>query len=302
MASGSLYGGIEAGGTKFICVVGRGPRDLIDEARISTTEPMSTLRQVVRFFEPYCSEEGVAALGVGSFGPLDLDESSPTYGRITSTPKRGWQNADILGSLRSALRIPVVLDTDVNAAALGEHTWGAAIGLRAFLYLTVGTGIGGAFLYEGKALRGLQHAEMGHVRIARDSADQVFGGACPYHGACFEGLASGPAIQKRLGCRPEELPDDDPFWSLEAGYIASALATYVLVLSPMRIILGGGVMRRQFLLPMIRARLLALLGNYVIHPQVVNQTDTYVVAPALDSYSGVYGALVLAAGHAARLK
>ena len=295
MADGPLYGGIEAGGTKFVCVVGRGPQDIIDETRIETTGPQSTIDKVVAFFEPHRRAGRLAAIGVGSFGPLDLDKSSPTYGRLTTTPKPGWQNADLLGGLRAGLGLPVVLDTDVNAAALGEYTWGAGAGLRALMYLTVGTGIGGAFLYEGHAIHGMQHAEMGHVRIPRDATDNLFPGACPFHGACFEGLASGPAIEQRLGRRGEELSDDDSFWNLEAGYIASALAIYVVVLSPMKIIIGGGVMHRKFLFPMIRRRLLQLLGNYVLDPRLLQQTDEYVVAPGLGPYSGVYGALALAA-------
>ena len=298
MVDGPLYGALEAGGTKFMCVVGRSPQDVVDEKRIETTDPQSTLGKVVAFFEPHCRAGRLSAIGVGSFGPLDLDEASPTYGQITTTPKPGWQNADLLGSLGAGLGLPVVLDTDVNAAALGEYTWGAGIGLRALMYLTVGTGIGGAFLYEGQPLHGMQHSEMGHVHVARDAADSLFPGACPFHGACFEGLASGPAIEQRLGRRGEDLPDEDAFWSLEAGYIASALATYVLVLSPMRIIVGGGVMHRKFLFPMIRERLLELLGNYVLDPRLLQHTQDYVVPPGLGAHSGVYGALGLAARHA----
>jgi fructokinase len=298
MAEGPLYGGIEAGGTKFMCVVGRAPRDIIDETRIETSDPQSTLARVVAFFEPHCRAGRLSAIGVGSFGPIDLDEASPTYGRLTTTPKPGWRNADLLGGLRSGLGLPVILDTDVNAAALGEYTWGAGVDLRALLYLTVGTGIGGAFLYEGYPIHGMHHSEMGHVRIARDAADNLFPGACPFHGPCFEGLASGPAIEQRLGRRGEDLSDDDPFWHLEAGYIASALAIFVLVLSPMRIIIGGGVMHRDFLLPMIRERLLELLGHYVLDPRILQQTESYIVPPALGAYSGVCGALALAARHA----
>jgi fructokinase len=297
MAQGPLYGGIEAGGTKFMCVVGRGPRDIIDERRIDTSDPKTTLERVVAFFEPHSAVGRLSAIGVGSFGPLDLDEASPTFGRLTTTPKPGWRNADLLGGLRAGLGLPVVLETDVNTAALGEYTWGAGAGVRALLYLTIGTGIGGAYLYEGDPLRGMQHPEMGHVRIVRDTTDNLFPGACPFHGACFEGLASGPAIEQRLGRRGEDLADDDPFWRLEAGYIASALAIYVLVLSPMRIIIGGGVMRREFLLPMIRERLLELLANYVLDPRILHDSDSYVVSPGLGAYSGVCGALVLAARH-----
>jgi fructokinase len=297
MARGPLYGGIEAGGTKFMCIVGRGPQDVVDETRIETTNPETTLDKVVAFFKPHCSAGPLAALGVGSFGPVDLHKASPTYGRLTTTPKPGWRDVDLLGTLRAGLGLPVILDTDVNAAALGEYTWGAGIGLRALMYLTVGTGIGGAFLYQGSPLVGMQHSEMGHVRIPRDTADTRFPGSCPFHGACFEGLASGPAIEQRFGRHGQALSDEDPFWNLEAGYIASALATYVLVLSPMRIIIGGGVMHRKFLFPRIRERLLELLGNYVLHPSILQQIEDYVVPPGLGGYSGVYGALALASRH-----
>ena len=294
MAEAQLYGGIEAGGTKFVCVVGMGPADIIDETRIETSQPGATLEQVIRFFKPYCREGKISAIGLGSFGPLDLVRDSPTYGFITSTPKPGWQNADLLGPLRSALDVSVELDTDVNAAALGEWTWGATTSLASSLYMTIGTGIGGAYLQEATPIQGLHHSEMGHIFIPRDSVRDPFPGCCPFHGACFEGLASGPAIKLRFGRAAEELPDDHPFWELEAEYIASALASIILILAPSRIVLGGGIMHREFMFPQIRRLVLNLLGNYLPDSAELEHVNSYIVPPGLGSHSGSYGAIALA--------
>ncbi len=294
MVAETLYGGIEAGGTKFLCLVGRDPQQVVDERRIETSGPHETLRRVEQFFMPYANSQRIRTLGVGSFGPLDLDQASPNYGCITSTPKPGWQNVNIAAALRSSLDLTLVLDTDVNAAALGEATWGAGRGVNPLLYLTVGTGIGGGFIQDGKALRGMSHPEMGHIRVPHDLDVDPFPGSCPFHGDCLEGLASGPAINRRLHRPAEALPDDDPFWKMEADYLAAGLANYVLTLSPSRIILGGGIMRREFLLPTIRSRLLDLLNGYVQCAAVLQNVSNYVVGPQLGDASGAYGALVLA--------
>jgi fructokinase len=294
MASSSLLGGIEAGGTKFICMVGRRPEDVVDEIRIETAEPLATLAKVTAFFRPYCANGQVHRIGVGSFGPLDLDRQSPTYGYITSTPKPGWRNANLLGAIQSALPVQVAIDTDVDAAALGEYRWGAGRGTGSLLYVTVGTGIGGGFIQDGLPLHGAHHPEMGHIMISHDLAQDPFLGICPFHGDCFEGLASGPAIQKRFGARPETLQDDEPFWEVEAQYIASALAAYVLVLSPGRIVLGGGVMRRASMFPKIRKLVIDLLGGYLQAPSPRDDMGAYILPPALGERSGVFGALALA--------
>lgn len=291
-----LYGGIEAGGTKFVCVVGSSPTHIVDQTRIETSQPRPTLDAAIRFFQPFRREGRLKAIGVGSFGPVDLHHESPTYGFITSTPKPGWQDTDLLGPLASGLDVDVVLHTDVNAAAVGEYTWGATKGLGASLYVTIGTGIGGAFLQHGHPLEGMQHSEMGHIGVSRDAERDPFPGSCPFHGACFEGLASGPAIEKRFGRRGEGLPDDDPFWELEAGYIASALSAFILILSPMRIVLGGGIMHRELLFPRIRQRVLQFLGNYLRSSDLLDRTESYIVPPALGPYSGAYGAMALAMG------
>jgi fructokinase len=290
-----LFGGVEAGGTKFVCILGSGPRDVLAEKRFATSSPQDTLAEVTAFFKPFCESGRVRAIGVGSFGPLDLETSSRTYGCITSTPKPGWQNVDLVGTLVTALQVPVTLDTDVNAAALGEYMWGAAAGTSSCLYLTVGTGIGGGFVVDGHPLHGLQHPEMGHIRVAHDRDRDPFAGACPYHGDCLEGLASGPAIQKRFGMRGEEMIDSDPFWDLEAEYLGAAIASYVLVLSPCRIVVGGGIMQRSFLLPRIRAHVQQQIADYIRQPALIDGLEQYLVSPGLGSRSGVLGALALAA-------
>ena len=290
-----LYAGIEAGGTKFVCVVGAGPDDVRVQARIPTTTPEATLREALDFFREQRAQQGpLTAVGVASFGPVDLDPSSPTYGFITSTPKPGWARTDVVGPVRQALGVPVRFDTDVNAAALAEGRWGAAQGLDGFIYLTVGTGIGGGGLVNGKRMHGLIHPEMGHVRIPHDHVADPFVGSCPFHGDCLEGLASGPAMQARWGRPAESLPDDHPAWALEARYLALALNNFVCTLSPRRIILGGGVMERLTLFPLIHRELQALLNGYVQAPQVSSHLDRYVVPPAFGARAGIMGALALA--------
>jgi fructokinase len=286
-----VYGGIEAGGTKFVCAVGTGPNDIRAIERFPTTTPEETFANVIRFFES--GPAPVAALGIGSFGPVDPNPGSPTFGYITSTPKRGWAHVDFVGAMRKALGVPVAFDTDVNVAALGEHAWGAAQGLDTFLYLTVGTGIGGGGLVGGKPMHGLIHPEMGHLLLPRLPGDD-FDGVCPYHGTCLEGMANGPALEARWGIRAENLPPDHPAWDVEAHYLAHAVVNYVYVLSPQRVILGGGVMKQQQLFPLIRHRVQELLNGYVQSPAILDQIDSYIVPPALGDRAGVLGALALA--------
>jgi fructokinase len=281
--SSPVFAGVEAGGTKFVCAVGTGPEDLIREA-IPTTTPSETLRHVVRFLR--AQARPLTALGVASFGPVDLDQHSPTYGYITSTPKPGWSNVDVRGALHRDLGLPVAFDTDVNAAALAESRWGAAQGLDNVLYLTVGTGIGGGALVNGAPLHGLTHPEMGHIFIPHDLQADPFLGACPYHADCLEGLASGVAMERRWGVKAELLPADHPAWALEARYLALALANLVCIFSPRRIVMGGGVMHRLELFPMIREHLRDLLHGYVQAPEIV--------PPLLGDDAGVLGALILA--------
>ena len=291
----TLYGGVEAGGTKFVCAVGGGPGQLEAQARFPTTTPAETLAAAIDFFRAEQARLGpIAAIGVGSFGPVDPQPGSPSYGHITSTPKPGWKDADVVGPLASAFQVPVGFDTDVNAAALSEWRWGAGQGLRTLIYLTVGTGIGGGVIVDGRPLHGLIHPEMGHLLLPHDRTADPYPGHCPYHGDCFEGLANGPALALRWGQPAQNLPADHPAWPLEAHYIALGLANLIYTLSPQRIVLGGGVMAQAQLFPLIRAEVPRLLNGYVQSPAIIEHADEYIVPPALGDRAGVLGAIALA--------
>ncbi len=289
-----LFGGIEAGGTKFNCIVGSSPQSIEGQVRIGTTTPDETLNKVVEFFQPYINEKIIKTIGVGCFGPVDLDQNSKSFGYITTTPKPGWRNTDMVGTLRQNLDVSIVMDTDVNAAALGEFTWGASKGCDPSLYLTIGTGIGGGYIKNAKPLMGLLSPEMGHIYVPHDLHLDPFQGSCPFHKDCFEGLASGPAIQKRFNVRGESIAEDHPFWEIESAYIAAALVDYILVLSPKMIILGGGIMQRSNLFPLIQRKVPEILNGYVQSSSLMENIDTYIVPPGLGNQSGVLGALALA--------
>jgi fructokinase len=290
-----LFGGIEGGGTKFVCAVGTGDGEILAERRFPTTTPDETLARVVAFFKEQIRVLGpLASIGVASFGPLDPRPDSATFGRILLTPKPGWAHADIVAPLRLAFGLPVAFDTDVNGAALGEWRWGAARGLDTFVYLTIGTGIGGGALVNGKILHGLLHPEMGHIPLPHDKALDPFESICPFHPDCFEGLASGPAMEKRWGQKAETLPPDHPAWELEAKYIALALRSFICTLSPQRIIIGGGVAQQPHLLPLIRKKTVASLHGYVQSSAILEDIDLYIVQPLLGGRSGVLGAIALA--------
>jgi fructokinase len=288
-----LWGGIEAGGTKFVCAVGTGPDDLQDEVRFPTTTPEETFGRAVQFFQQR-RKEPLTAIGIASFGPVDLNPDSPTFGYITDTPKPGWAHTDFAGRIRRALGVPVGFDTDVNVAALGEYRWGAAQGLDTFIYLTIGTGIGGGGMVNGKLMHGLVHPEMGHIRIPHDRDRDPYPGSCPYHGDCLEGLAAGPALEERWGQRGETLPADHPAWPLEADYLAFGLVNIICTLSPQRIIIGGGVMQQPQLFPLVRRRVQELLNNYLPVPAILDHIDDYIVPPGLGDQAGVLGAMALA--------
>ncbi|ATB34156.1 ROK family protein [Melittangium boletus] len=291
----ALWGGIEAGGTKFVCAVGTGPDDIRAMERIPTTTPEATIGEALAFFQAQRRQLGpLSALGIASFGPVELHPESPKYGFITSTAKPGWRDTDMLGAFRRALDIPVGFDTDVNGAALGEYHWGAAQGLDTFIYLTVGTGIGGGGLINGRLMHGMLHPEMGHFRLPRDPRTDPFPGGCPFHGDCFEGLASGPAMEKRWGQRAESLPAEHPAWALEAHYIALALSSYICTVSPQRIILGGGVMAQRHLFPLVHAGVRQVLNDYIQAPALTEHIASYIVPPTLGERAGVLGALALA--------
>jgi fructokinase len=287
-----MLGGIEAGGTKFVCGIGTGPEDLRTE-QFPTSTPDVTLPLVIEFFKQQ-GGDNLDAMGIGSFGPVDLDLTSPTYGHITTTPKQGWANFDLAGTLARELNVPVGFDTDVNAALLGEARWGAAEGLSDAIYMTIGTGVGGGAMVHGQVVHGLVHPEMGHLRIPHDLVADPFPGICPYHGDCLEGLACGPAMQKRWDAPAATLPEDHPAWELEAHYLALALMNLTVTLSPQRILMGGGVMQQPHLFELLRAEFARLLNGYVQHPEILDRLDEFIQPPGLGSQAGILGCLVLA--------
>lgn len=301
MIGEALIGGIEAGGTKFVCALGQGPGEgLLTRIEMPTTDdPRHVLANVTGWFVEQQKTWGkMTALGVASFGPVDLKRASSTYGCITTTPKPGWRNTDLLGALRAVFPdVPMGFDTDVNGAALSEHTWGRARGLEDFVYITIGTGIGAGGMTSGKLLHGLVHPEMGHLRLAREAGDD-FAGVCRYHGACWEGLCSGPAMEARCGMPAHQLPEDHPAWQLEMRYVAQAIANLVCVLSPRRVILGGSVRKGGRLgeaafFAGVRQSVRSCLNGYVVAPELETNIDTYIVPPELGDDAGVCGAIAL---------
>lgn len=291
------YGGIEAGGTKIICATGTGPDDIHAHTRIPTTAPEETLQRVNAFFLD--QPEPPEAIGIGSFGPIDAQPGSPTYGYITSTPKDGWTHTDVVGPIRDAVNVPVTFETDVNAAALAEHRWGAARDNDLFLYLTVGTGIGGCLMNDGACLYGPAHSEMGHISVPRAPEDST-PSVCAYHDHCLEGMASGPAIEARVGCPPDTLRPDHAAWALQTHYLAHALVTFIYTLPPERIILGGGVMHQTHLFPKVRRAVRTMMNGYSCDFPALQAIDTYIVPPGLGDRAGVLGGIALAQRAAAR--
>ncbi len=283
-------GALEAGGTKFVCAVGTGPDDIDAAIRFPTADPESTIGRAVEFF---AAEGPLAALGIASFGPVELRRASPAYGFITKTPKPGWSDVDVVGPVAAQLGIPVGFDTDVNGAALGEGRWGAAAGLDTFVYVTIGTGIGGGAVIGGRIAHGLVHPEMGHVAVARHPGDD-FAGTCPYHGDCFEGMAAGPAIAARWGRPGGDLAGAQlaEAVSIEAFYVAQGLRNVVYTIAPERIIVGGGVAEMRGLLDAVRNELTAALAGY---PGLAeHHGPDFVVPPGLGDRAGIAGGFVLA--------
>jgi len=259
----TVFGGIESGGTKFVCGIGTCPQDYKNELIIPTSSPSKTLDSVIKYFKEQLSKYSISGIGIGSFGPLDLNSSSKTYGYITTTPKKQWVNTDIFGIIKHALGIPVFIDTDVNAAALGEGKWGAGANLENFIYLTIGTGIGGGGIFNDKLMHGLVHPD-------------------------------GPAIEKRWKKNPKDLPFDHRAWELEAMYIALALVNYICVLSPQRVIIGGGIMNHKHLFVLVRKKVQKLLNNYIHVNEIINKIEDFIVPPQLQNRAGVLGAIALA--------
>ena len=282
-----VFGGIEAGGTKFVCVLGRGPDEILDRRRIDTSDPSTTLAACLEFF---AGHQPIRSLGIASFGPLELRRSHPDYGHITTTPKPGWSGADLVGPFSEQLGVPVAIDTDVNGAALAEVRWGAAKGLRNAVYITVGTGVGGGAVIDGTPVTGLVHPEMGHVSISRRPGDD-FGGVCPFHGDCLEGMASGPAIEARWGRPAEHVEDTERMVEIEAATIAAGLRQIVYVLAPERIVLGGGVSKLAGLHERVNAELVEQMSGYTVNRE---HQSGFVVPPGLGDDAGVAGALALA--------
>jgi fructokinase len=299
-----LIAAIEAGGTKFVCAVATGPDNIVAETTIDTTNPKDTLNSVMRFLSAAKGEHGpFAAIGVGSFGPVDLNPSSKTFGYITTTPKLGWQHTDLVGPLKSRFKVPVGFDTDVNAAVFGEYMWGAGKGCDPLIYVTVGTGIGGGVIVNGHLLHGLLHPEIGHLHVPPPPGKGAITKECqcPFHKSCMEGYASGPAIMKRWGKKAESLPSSHAAWQDVSDVLAHGLTNLILTLSPRRIILGGGVMHQEHLYPLIRAKVARDLNGYLQIPEITREIDTFIAPPALRDRAGLMGALALGQG-ALRMK
>jgi fructokinase len=290
-----LIAAIEAGGTKFNCSVGTGPGDLRSSARIPTTTPAETLQGVIAFFEQATKEYGpFAAMGVGSFGPLVLNQASQAYGTISATPKVGWTNADLLGPLRARFSVPMALDTDVNAAALGEHLWGAGQDVDSLVYITIGTGIGGGAMVNGKLVHGMLHPEMGHMQVAAPvSSAPNPACTCPFHTNCLEGYLCGPAVEKRWGAPAGTFPEDHECWDEFATILAGGLVNLITILSPQRIILGGGVMHQAHLFPNIHREVLRQLNGYIQTNEILQNVASYIVPPGLGDEAGILGSLAL---------
>jgi len=280
-------GALEAGGTKMVCAIGDEKGKIFEQVSIPTETPEITMPKLIEYFK----EKNIEALGIGCFGPICPDKESKWYGYITSTPKLAWRNYNIVGAFKEALKVPVGFDTDVNGSCLGEATFGAARGLKNVVYLTVGTGIGAGELVDGKLLHGNLHPEAGHIPMRLHPAD-TYKGKCPYHGTCLEGLAAGPAIEERWGKSAKELKDNEKVWDMEGYYIAEALVTYILVLAPQRIILGGGVMHQLQLFPIIRKYVKEMLNGYILTAEL-EDIDSYIVPAGLNDDQGIIGCLIL---------
>ena len=283
------YGSLEAGGTKMGCAIGAEQGNILERVSIPTRTPEDTMPAILDFFK----NKNISALGIGCFGPVDLDKKSPTYGHITTTPKLAWKNYDIVGVCEKELGIPVGFDTDVNGSALGEATWGCTKDLDNSIYITVGTGIGVGVIIDRKPYHGMLHPEGGHIFLARHPQDPMERGICPYHELCLEGLASGPSIQARWGKPGVELADRKEVWELEAYYLAQAICSYIMILSPERIIIGGGVAHQEQMMPLIRKEVLRQMGGYIA-AKGMQDLENYIVLPSLNDNQGILGALKLA--------
>ena len=290
-----IYAGIEAGGSWFRCIIGSGPENILVQKHFPTVSPVETLERVAGFLREQMKSLSIASLGLASFGPLDLNPRSEQYGHILQTPKSAWKGLDILGFFQKSLGLEVSLNTDVNAASLAEYKWGGAQGLANFIYLTVGTGIGGAIMIDGKFPDFELHPEIGHIRIPHDRKEDSYSGCCPFHGDCWEGLASGEALKERWETAAELLPEEHPAWDLESSYLALGISNLILILSPQKIIAGGGVMKHGPLFKSVRRKVKLLLNDYLPSDSILTESESYIAGPKLGEQAGPLGALALAA-------
>lgn len=281
-------GALEAGGTKMVCAIGNENGEIFERISVPTETPEITIPKLIEFFK----DKDIEALGIGCFGPIDLNRDSDTYGCITTTPKLKWANYNIVGAFHDALNVPVGFDTDVNGSALGEATWGITKGLENSMYITIGTGVGAGIISNGKLLHGMLHPEGGHLLLTKHPKD-TYKGKCPYHQSCLEGLAAGPAIEERWGKKGFELADRPEVWEMEAFYIGQALVDYIVILSPQRIVLGGGVMHQEHMMPLVRQEVKKQMNGY-IKTRELEDLDSYIVLPSLNDNQGIMGALKLA--------
>jgi len=284
----AIMAAVEAGGTKFNCGLGDENGNIIDQVSIPTTTPEETIKKVIEYFK----DKEFDVMGVGSFGPIDPIKGSKTYGHITKTPKAYWSDYNLIGELKKHFDVPMEFDTDVNGAALAEAWWGAGKGFKNVMYITVGTGIGAGATVDGKMLQGLTHPEMGHISVKRHPED-AFEGTCSFHGDCLEGMAAGPAIEKRWGKKGIELAEDNRVWEMEAYYLSQALVNYILILSPEKIIMGGGVMKQKQLFPLIHKNVKEMLNGYVDKKEILEDIENYIIYPGLGDYAGFIGSFAL---------
>ena len=284
----AIMAAVEAGGTKFNCGLGDENGNIIDQVSIPTTTPEETMKKVIEYFK----DKKFDVMGVGSFGPIDPIKGSKTYGHITKTPKAYWSDYNLIGELKKHFDVPMEFDTDVNGAALAEAWWGAGKGFKNVMYITVGTGIGAGATVDGKMLQGLTHPEMGHISVKRHPED-TFEGTCSFHGDCLEGMAAGPAIEKRWGKKGIELAEDNRVWEMEAYYLSQALVNYILILSPEKIIMGSGVMKQKQLFPLIHKNVKEMLNGYVDKKEILEDIENYIIYPGLGDYAGFIGSFAL---------
>lgn len=280
-----MYGSVELGGTKIRCAVMDELGNIEKEIRIKTTDPRENIRELIEFFK----ENSVEAMGIGAFGPVDVDEKSDTYGYVLKTPKVLWQNFDLLGSIKKEIDVPMGFTTDVGASGMGEYIYGASKDKQTSMYITIGTGVGASFIQDGVLLERLSHPEMGHIELVREDGDDTES-YCPNHKSCFEGLCCGPALEKRTGKRGEDLDKDDEAFTIIAKYIAKAIMNYTFVLRPHIVIIGGGVVNKEGMIEKIRKEFSKLDNKYIKIPDA----ETYIVFPKLGNEAGLVGGYVLA--------